>query len=133
MRSGVTQAHAFLQAFGTGMVGNWDQCLGGLAWQAFYNQLGGAFYDTNNLSLALFVSFGGFTVLFGGDLEEKGWKNLFPNPAFVAGLAEVNVYVASHHGRDNGCYDPLMARRGSVWGLGSRLVQCLQSGCERQK
>jgi hypothetical protein len=52
--------------------------------------------------LALFVSFGGSTVLAGGDMEEKGWKNLLPNPAFVARLAEVNVYVASHHGRDNG-------------------------------
>jgi hypothetical protein len=50
----------------------------------------------------LFVSFGGSTVLAGGDMEEKGWKNLLPNPAFVARLAEVNVYVASHHGRDNG-------------------------------
>ncbi len=109
MRSGVKQAHALLQAFGTGMMGNWDQWLGGVAWQAFYNPFGGVFHDTNNLSLAVFVSFGGFTILFGGDMEEKGWKNLILNPAFVARLTEVNVYVASHHGRDNGCCDPLMA------------------------
>jgi beta-lactamase superfamily II metal-dependent hydrolase len=108
MRSGVKQAHAMLQAFGSGKMGSWDQWLGGVSWQAFYNPFGGEFHDTNNLSLAVFVSFGGFTILFGGDMEEKGWKNLLRIPAFVARLAEVQVYVASHHGRDNGCCDPLM-------------------------
>ena len=109
MRSGVKQAHAMLHAFGSGTIGNWDQWLGGVSWQAFYNPFGGEFHDTNNLSLAVFVSFGGFTILFGGDMEEKGWKNLLRLPAFVARLPAVQVYVASHHGRDNGCCDPLLA------------------------
>lgn len=109
MRSGVQQAHAMLETFGSGTVGNWDQWLGGVTWQAFYNPFGTQFQDTNNLSLAVFVSFGGFTILLGGDMEEKGWNNLLRLPAFVARLPEVQVYVASHHGRDNGCCDPLLA------------------------
>jgi beta-lactamase superfamily II metal-dependent hydrolase len=48
-----------------------------------------------------------FTILFGGDLERPGWRQLLKNPAFRAKLATTTVYVASHHGRENGCCDEI--------------------------
>lgn len=60
------------------------------------------FRDTNNLSLVTFVHGPGYTVLFAGDMERAGWKMLLLNPAFRNELALVRIFVASHHGRDNG-------------------------------
>jgi beta-lactamase superfamily II metal-dependent hydrolase len=60
------------------------------------------FTDTNNLSLVTFVHSQGYSVIFAGDLERAGWRMLLRSPAFIQDLARVRVYVASHHGRDNG-------------------------------
>jgi len=109
MREGVTTATAILEHFGRGFVGNWSHDLGGVQWHAFWNRYGSDFTDTNNLSLAVFVRFGGFTILFGGDLERAGWRKLLALPAFCDLLPTTNVYVASHHGRENGCCEELFA------------------------
>ena len=61
------------------------------------------FTDTNNLSLAVFVRYGAFTILLAGDLEAAGRRALPRMPGCVADLASVSVFVASHHGRDNDC------------------------------
>ena len=42
-----------------------------------------------------------------GDLERAGWRQLLKNPAFRAKLATTTVYVASHHGRENGCCEEI--------------------------
>ncbi len=55
----------------------------------------------------MFVTNGEFTILFGGDLECAGWRSLFAVPGFREALAATKVYVASHHGRENGCCDEL--------------------------
>jgi beta-lactamase superfamily II metal-dependent hydrolase len=102
MRTGVQAAHDLLNEFGGGRIGEWCHPLGGVGWHAFWNVYERDFVDTNNLSLAVFVSFGGFTILFGGDLETAGWRKLMEIPAFRGRLLGVNVFVASHHGRDNG-------------------------------
>jgi len=107
MRSGVKTAHRILDHFGSGRIGQWWQELGGIQWHVFWNRYFWDFTDTNNLSLAAFVTFGGFTILFGGDLETRGWQQLMKNPAFVARLPGVQVFVASHHGRENGCCEEL--------------------------
>lgn len=60
------------------------------------------FTDTNNLSVVTFVHYSDFTIVFTGDLEKPGWKEHLNNPSFLADLARVNVFVASHHGRENG-------------------------------
>lgn len=60
------------------------------------------FSDTNNLSMATFIKYAGFKILFPGDLEKAGWKELLKNPAFVAELRLTDVLVASHHGRESG-------------------------------
>ena len=62
----------------------------------------GAFSDTNNLSLMTFVEYGRFCILYPGDLEEAGWKRALLNPTFRALLERVNLFVTSHHGRENG-------------------------------
>lgn len=102
MLSGVKMAHDILASFQTGRIGHWGHPLGGVRWHAFWNAYGSDFTDTNNLSLAVFVSYGRFTILFGGDMECAGWEKLLQNPYFVGRLPEVKIYVASHHGRDNG-------------------------------
>lgn len=61
-----------------------------------------AFTDTNNLSLVCFVQFGGVRAILPGDLERAGWLALLQDPRFRFLLSQVNVFVASHHGRQNG-------------------------------
>lgn len=102
MGPGVRAALGVLESFGPGFVGDWANDLGGVQWHAFWNVYGRDFTDTNNLSLAVFVTYAGTTILFGGDLECAGWRQLLTLPAFRNRLAEVKVLVASHHGRENG-------------------------------
>lgn len=60
------------------------------------------FQDTNNLSLVFFVHYDGMGIIFPGDLERAGWKELLNNPEFRDHLNRVNIFVASHHGRESG-------------------------------
>lgn len=76
--------------------------LGEVKIMSFYNSHA-HFQDTNNLSVATFVSYANFTILFPGDLEVAGWKKLLEQPEFCEYLTTVTVLVASHHGRENGC------------------------------
>ncbi len=78
-----------------------NQNMGGITRDLFFNSYP-LFTDTNNLSLAIFVNFGGFSILFPGDLEKAGWRALVQNPEFVRRLAGLDMLVASHHGRENG-------------------------------
>lgn len=103
MREGVATAADILAKFGPGFLGDWSYEHGGIDWHVFWNRYGVDFNDTNNLSLAAFIRFGRFTILFGGDLERAGWRRLLSIQSFREKLATVNVYVASHHGRENGC------------------------------
>lgn len=78
-----------------------DQHMGGITASIFWNQYP-TFTDTNNLSLAIFIKYQGFSILFPGDLEKPGWKGVLSNSAFLAELSKIDVLVASHHGRENG-------------------------------
>lgn len=75
---------------------------------SFFNRYG-YFTDTNNLSLATFVEYGQFCILYPGDLETAGWKALLCNPNFRALLQRVSIFVTSHHGRENGCCDEVFS------------------------
>ena len=70
--------------------------------RVFYNQYGMDFNDTNNLSLVTFLQCGANRFIFPGDLEVAGWRRLLARPDFQRELSEVNVFVASHHGRETG-------------------------------
>lgn len=69
----------------------------------------GKFKDTNNLSLVTFLECQGKVFLLPGDLEKEGWDEHLKIPEFCAALEGVNVYVASHHGRESGYYDKVFA------------------------
>lgn len=60
------------------------------------------FTDTNNLSLLTFLDVGHVTFALGGDLERSGWLQLLQIPQVQEHLKRVNVFVASHHGRQSG-------------------------------
>ncbi len=40
-------------------------------------------------------------------VEEAGWASLLTQAGFRQKLSAVTVLMASHHGRANGCYDPV--------------------------
>lgn len=60
------------------------------------------FNDENNLSLCVFISIGVHRIVFPGDMEKAGWKALLANQWFAYQLHGVTLFVASHHGRENG-------------------------------
>jgi beta-lactamase superfamily II metal-dependent hydrolase len=74
----------------------------GISHSVYCNNYGTEYDDTNNISLVTFVSIGGSKFIIPGDLERKGWIGLLQNRAFVEELRGVNVFVASHHGRESG-------------------------------
>ncbi len=73
----------------------------GLQVRIFYNNYP-TFTDTNNLSLLTFLDVGDVSFVLGGDLEKKGWLALLQNPSVQDLLRRVDVFIASHHGRENG-------------------------------
>jgi beta-lactamase superfamily II metal-dependent hydrolase len=82
-----------------------DSYMGGITAAVFWNPYP-FFRKTNDLSLVVFIKFGTFSILFPGDLEEAGWRALLQRPDFLAELVNVDILVASHHGRRNGfCED----------------------------
>lgn len=59
--------------------------------------------DTNNLSQVIFIEHYDTVVCVSGDLEEKGWQTLLQaNPVIKDWLKRTNIFIASHHGRENG-------------------------------
>jgi len=71
----------------------------------YYNRYSVDFDDENNLSVVTFIEWSDFRIVFSGDLEIAGWKKLLQRPDFVRELQHINVFVASHHGRFDGCCD----------------------------
>ncbi|MDE0089115.1 MAG: hypothetical protein OXU23_25585 [Candidatus Poribacteria bacterium] len=60
------------------------------------------FDDTNNISLVTFVNCNGRNFVIPGDIEQPGWENLLEQRSFCESLKTVHIFVASHHGRENG-------------------------------
>ena len=79
--------------------------MGGVKEKVFWNSYP-AFTDTNNLSLVVFLNYGPFKVIFPGDLETAGWESLLQDQDFRNELMSTTIFVAAHHGRENGyCAD----------------------------
>lgn len=77
------------------------------------------FEDENNLSLVVVLDLYGFKFMFPGDMEKRGFRNLLnTNARFRAIVSEVNVLVASHHGRENGICEEMF----DTWGCRPKLV-----------
>lgn len=77
------------------------QDFGGLQIAHFWNTYP-ALDDENNLSLVTILRYHNLGVIFPGDLERAGWYRLLERADFRAALRGVNVFVASHHGREGG-------------------------------
>jgi len=60
------------------------------------------FTDTNNLSVVSFIHYDGMTIISPGDLEKAGWLKLLELESFKNNLKKVNIFIASHHGREGG-------------------------------
>lgn len=79
-------------------------------WFPYYNQYALPFCDTNNLSLVSIFSYSGFKIVYGGDMEARGWNALASSLTsdFYNNINMCNVFVASHHGRLNGYSERIM-------------------------
>ena len=77
-------------------------CFPEVDYQVFCNRYIYDFNDTNNISLVTFMKCKELCFIIPGDLETSGWKCLLRNPNFINALQCVNVFIASHHGRENG-------------------------------
>ena len=75
--------------------------LGEVSFNIYHNNFP-TFQDTNNLSLVTFIKYRDLCILYPGDLEKAGWENLLNDNDFVKELGNVNMFIASHHGRTNG-------------------------------
>ena len=60
------------------------------------------FTDANNLSLVTIFQYHDLGIIFPGDIEKAGWLQLLQRQEFRAALIGINIFVASHHGRENG-------------------------------
>lgn len=84
-----------------------------VSWEVFWNEYPHDFDDENNLSMVVKLVVDGIAFLFPGDMECAGWRQLFAsNPAFRSAVANIDVLVASHHGRDNGICPDLFDNHG---------------------
>ncbi|ANN94352.1 TPA: ComEC/Rec2 family competence protein [Legionella pneumophila] len=62
------------------------------------------FVDTNNLSMAIHLNIAGINFLFSGDLESGGWNTLLKDQSFRNVIANTDIFIAPHHGRESGIY-----------------------------
>ena len=77
-----------------------------IAWSCFHVTYP-LLMDTNNLSLVTVLRCKNTVFLIPGDVEKAGWQVLVQDPTFVSWLPQIDVFIASHHGRENGFYAPL--------------------------
>lgn len=65
--------------------------------------------NTNHLSQMVFVGYGGSQICISGDLERPAWELILQQPGVVENLRKTNVFVAAHHGRDNGYHETIFS------------------------
>lgn len=65
--------------------------------------------NTNHLSQIIFVDFGGSRICITGDLERPAWEKLLQRQSIRDRLKYANVFIASHHGRENGYHEGVFA------------------------
>jgi len=99
--SGIEELLNMIESYTADVSAETTQEFSGVELKHFWNSYP-LFQDTNNLSLVTFLRYRDIHVIFTGDLERKGWLTLLQNSQFSAQLAAVNIFVASHHGRESG-------------------------------
>ena len=75
----------------------------GVALQCFWNQYPSAFEDENNLSVITSLKFEGHRFLFTGDMECDGFTHMLRRSTALQNLVpDIEMFIAPHHGRENG-------------------------------
>lgn len=74
----------------------------GVTYNVYWNSYLTDFNDTNNISLVTFINCNGVKFVIPGDLEKQGWETLLQYPQFRSELSDVDIFIASHHGRESG-------------------------------
>lgn len=74
-----------------------------VVYKSFYNKYPVDFKDENNLSVVTFFDLGALRVAFTGDMTRAGFLKLLESQSFKDYLSNTDVYIASHHGREDGC------------------------------
>lgn len=64
-------------------------------------------YKENEHSLVTFLFYAGHKILLSGDNGPSSWQNLLNNHYFRDDLRNVDIFLASHHGRMSGYYDQI--------------------------
>ena len=101
------EALANLKKSYTASAGSTGPDFGNITFKYFWNKYKADFEDENNLSLVTIIKANNLSICFPGDMEVEGWKNLLKRPDFVDAIGSVDIMVASHHGRRNGCCEEL--------------------------
>ena len=76
---------------------------------SIYNNELGDFYETNDLSLVTFLHVGNVHAIIPGDIQRAGWLKLLERESFRDELARVQIFLASHHGRESGYCEEVFA------------------------
>lgn len=66
--------------------------------------------NLNDYSLVMLFEYESLRLLLCGDNERSSWGSLMQQDSFVSILRKVDIFVASHHGRESGFYGPLFER-----------------------
>ncbi len=87
----------------------------------------------NNSSVVLMLSFGGHSMVFTGDLEQKGFENMSGAGTCSSYLYEADYYVVSHHGSMNGhpamaCKNPLQPKPTPLFCATNRALRAILMG-----
>lgn len=73
-----------------------------VSFNSYCNNYQTDFNDSNNISLVTIIDCAGKKFIVPGDIEKQGWEKLLKNSSFCQDLRGVDVFIASHHGRENG-------------------------------
>ena len=82
----------------------------------------------NNSSVVIMLAFGGRSMVFTGDLEQKGFAKMSGAGTCSSYLFDANYYIVSHHGSING--HPTMACGSQKW-HGATPLTCSTNGTLR--
>jgi beta-lactamase superfamily II metal-dependent hydrolase len=74
----------------------------GVSFKVYCHTYGSEFDNTNDISLVTTIRCNSTKFIIPGDLEVNAWISLLRRQDFVEDLADVSVFVASHHGRESG-------------------------------
>jgi len=120
---GIYALSRLLQGLGGAAAAPWFD---GVRIHCFWNDYPRHFQDENNLSLVVILEWSDFSICFPGDMEKAGWLRLLQDPAFRAAIASVQVFMASHHGRESGYFEPLFR----LTGLSPQIVVISDAGIQ---